>query len=132
MSSSFDNVLFNATGEAITPDEISRRIDYFGYNDAVRDVIHNSCELDREGEVFVKCTARLLSNFGMTRSGPFKGLKIKEDGSVKNKQVLLACWERIGNELIEIRNAIPKSGSSRDRYLVELSESELRKLATKT
>ena len=131
MSSSFDNVLFNATGEAIRPDEISGKIDDFGYNDAVREVIRNCRELDREGEVFVKCTARLLSNFGMTRSGPFKGFKIKEDGSVKNKEVLLACWERIGDGLIEIRHAIPKSGYSRDRYLVELSESELAKLAAK-
>ena len=131
MDLGFNNVLFNATGEAIRPDEISGKIDDFEYNDAVREVIRNSRELDREGEVFVKCAARLLSNFGMTRSGPFKGLKIREDGSVKNKEVLLACWERIGNGLIEIRNAIPKSGYSRDRYLVELSESELTELVAK-
>jgi len=56
MSLSFDNVLFNATGEAIGPDEISGKIDDFGYNDAVHEVIRNSSALDREGEVFVKCT----------------------------------------------------------------------------
>lgn len=130
MSSGFNEILFDATGEAIAPDEISRKIDDFPYNDAVREVICNSRKLDREGEIFVKCTARILSNFGMTRGGPFKGLKIKEDGSAKNKEVLLACWERIGDSLIEIRNAIPKSGASRDRYLVELSESELTELVT--
>jgi hypothetical protein len=131
MSSSFDNVLFNATGKAIAPNEISRKIDDFGYNDAVREVIHYSKELDRDGEIFVKCTARILSNFGMTRSGPFKSVGIKKNGSVNRKEVPLACWERIGDGLIEIRNAIPKSGYSRDRYLVELGESELTELTAK-
>ena len=131
MSLSFNNVLFNAAGEAIAPDEISRRIDDFAYNDAVREVICNSRELDREGEVFIKCTACILSNFGMTRSGPFKGVKIKENGSVNRKEILVACWNHVGGHLIEIRNAISKSGHSRDRYLVELGESERAELIAK-
>ena len=131
MSSSFDNVLFNAAGEAIAPDEISRKINIFGYNDAVHKVICDSKALDRGGEVFTKCTARILSNFGMTRSGPFKGVKIKENGSVNHKEILLACWDHVGSHLIEIRNAISKSGHSRDRYLVELGESERAELIAK-
>jgi hypothetical protein len=131
MSSGPNKILFNAAGEAIAPDEIGRRIDDFGYNDAVREVICDCRELDREGETFVRCTARILSNFGMTRGGPFKGVEIKKNGSVKRKEVLLACWGRIGDGLIEIRNAIPKSGYSRDRYLVELGESELTELVAK-
>ena len=131
MSSGFNEILFDAAGEAIAPDEISRKIDDFPYNDAVRKVICDSRELDREGEIFVKCTARILSNFGMTRSGPFKGIEIKKNGSVNCKEILLACWEHIGGGLIEIRNAIPRSGYTRDRYLVELGESERAELIAK-
>lgn len=131
MSSGFNEILFDAAGEAIAPDEISRKIDDFPYNDAVREVICDSRELDREGEIFVKCTARILSNFGMTRSGPFKGIEIKKNGSVNCKEILLACWEHIGGGLTEIRNAIPRSGYTRDRYLVELDESERAELIAK-
>ena len=131
MSSGFDRILFDAAGNPIAPDEIGRRIDDFGYNDAVGKVICDSRELDREGEIFLRCTARILSNFGMTRSGPFKGVGIKKNGSVNRKEILMACWERIGVDLIEIRNAIRGSGYSRDRYLLDLGESERVELTAK-
>jgi len=131
MSLSFNKVLFNAAGEAIAPYEISRKIDAFGYNDTVHKIICDSKELDRDGEVFIKCTARILSNFGMTRSGPFKGVEIKANGSVNRKELLLSCWNHVGGHLIEIRSAISRSGHSRDRYLVELSESERTELIAK-
>lgn len=124
MSLNFNDILFDGADEAIAPDEISRKIEAFRYKDAVHKIICDSKELDRDGDVFVKCTARILSNFGMTRGGPFKGVEMKEDGSVNRKEILLACWERIGSDLIELRKAIPKSGYSRNRYLVELCEAK--------
>jgi hypothetical protein len=131
MSAGLSKILFNSPGEPKSPNEISRRIDAFGYNDAVREVICDSRELDRDGRIFVKCTARILSNFGMTRSGPFKGVKINKNGSVDRKEILLACWGCIGGSLIEIRNPIPRSGYARDRYLVELGESDRAELIAK-
>jgi hypothetical protein len=67
----------------------------------------------------------------MTRSGPFKGVAIKENGNVNRKEILLACWKNVGGHLIEIRNSILESGHSRDRYLVELGESERAELIAK-
>jgi hypothetical protein len=32
---SLNNILFNAAGNAVAPDEISEKINRFGYNDAV-------------------------------------------------------------------------------------------------
>ena len=125
------NVLFDEAGQAIASDEIRSKIDDFGYNDAVHRVIRNSADLDRNGEMFIRCTARILSNFRMTRSGPFRGVEIKTDGSVNRKEILLACWQRIGGDLIEIRNAIARSGYSRDRYLLELGESERTELVAR-
>ena len=117
---SFINILFHTTGHAIAPTEISKKINDFGYNDAVYTIIQDSKKLDRDGEVFVKCTARILSNFGMTRSGPFKGIEIDKNGNISRKEILFNCWKEVGDRLIEIRNSILDSGYSRDRYLLEL------------
>lgn len=117
-----NNVLFNTEGNPITPDEISEKIVGFAYNHAVQEIILNSNELDKKGEVFMKCTARILSNFQMTRRGPFKSVGISADGNVIGKEILLNCWKEIGDHLIEIKHSVRESGYSRDRYLLELSK----------
>ncbi len=124
------NLLFNLEGRAITSDEIRELIAKFGigYKKAIQEIIQNSKVLDKDGEVFVRCTARILSNFGMTRSGPFKGVKMAENGNVNGKQILLKCWNQIGDGLIEIRKSVSNSGYSRDRYLLELSKPERERL----
>ena len=116
-----NNILFTATGDAITPDEICEKIACFGYNDAVAQIIQNSKILDKNGEVFVKCASLILSNFGMTRSGRFKEFE-------KQKEILVNCWTEVGEYLIKIHDSVIKSGLSRDRYLVELSEYKLEEL----
>ena len=67
-------ILFDVEGLAITPAQISERVVEFGdsYNDATQEIIYASKILDKDGEVFIKCASRILSNFGMTRSGPFR------------------------------------------------------------
>jgi len=116
-----NNILFTATGDAITPDEIYEQIACFGYNDAVAQIIQNSKILDKNGEVFVKCASLILSNFGMTRSGRFKEFE-------KQREILVNCWTEVGEYLIKIHDSVIKSGLSRDRYLVELSEYKLEEL----
>ena len=68
-------ILLDAKGHAISHIEISERIKAFGesYKDTTKEIINNSKVLDKDGEVFIKCASRILSNFGMTRSGPFHG-----------------------------------------------------------
>jgi hypothetical protein len=128
---SLNNILFNTTGDAIAPDEISKKIDRFGYNEAVHKTIQDSKELDRAGEVFIKCTARILSNFGMTRSGPFKGVKLDKNGNVIGRKKLLECWGEVGNRVVEVHNSVLESGYSRDRYLLELGKREREELTSK-
>jgi len=114
-------ILFEENGHAITADKISQSIVEFGdsYNDATKEIIKGSMVLDKNGAVFVKCASRILSSFGMTRSGPFH---------VNAKGKLHDCWDAIGTDLIEINSSVRKSGLSRDRYLLELSESERKEL----
>lgn len=122
------NLLFNLEGRAITPYEIRNRIADFGYKKATQEIIQNSKVLDKDGEVFVRCAARILSSFGMTRSGPFKGVKMAENGNVNGKQILLECWNQIGDGLIKIRKSVSNSGYARDRYLLELGKPERERL----
>lgn len=127
------NLLFNLEGRAITSDEIREKIAKFGigYKEAKQEIIQNSKVLDKDGEVFVRCTARILSSFGMTRSGTFRGVKMAENGNVNGKQILLKCWNQSGDGLIEIRKSVSNSGYSRDRYLLELSKPERERLLAK-
>jgi len=64
----------------------------------------------------------------MTRAGPFKGVKIAENGNVNGKQILFDCWNQIGDGLLEIRKSVSNSGYSRDRYLLELNKPERERL----
>jgi hypothetical protein len=114
-------ILFDTNGQAINPIEISEKIIAFGdsYNDVVKEIINNSKELDDNGEVFIKCASRILSNFGMTRRGIFHG---------NNSEILRSCWNAIGANLKGINNSVRKSSLSRDRYILELSELEREKL----
>ncbi len=84
--------------------------------------------LDRNGQVFIKCTARILSNFGMTRGGPFKGIKITKNGNVNHKEILLDCWNEVRDRLLEIHNSVLESSYSRGRYLLELSKPKRERL----
>lgn len=118
---SSNGILFGAEGHLITPNQISERIVEFGdsYNNATKEIIRDSVVLDKDGEVFIKCASRILSNFGMTRRGPFH---------MKGNEKLRSCWDAIGTNLIEINNSVRKSDLSRDRYIVEISELERNEL----
>jgi hypothetical protein len=114
-------ILFTAEGYPITQDQIRQKIANFGdgYNDATRDIIRDSEVLDKDGEVFLKCASRILSSFGMKRSGPFRA---------NSHQRLNSCWDAIGSNLVQINKSVRESGLSRDRYIVELSEPEREEL----
>jgi hypothetical protein len=112
-----NEILLDEQGHAISPAEISERIITFGdsYKNVINETINNSKDLDNDGKVFIKCASDILSNFGMTRSGPFH---------VNCNERLRICWNAVGADLIEINNSVQKSGLTRDRYILELSGRE--------
>jgi len=80
-----------------------------------------------------------MPNFGMTRNGPFRGIRYS-DGRIKDpKGQIAACWKKIGKEAVQIRDLIDaKNRSLRARAIVEISRkarkevvSEIWKLFTK-
>lgn len=116
-------ILLDAKGLAISPIEISKSIKLYGdsYSDATKEIINDSKVLDNDGELFIKCASRILSSFGMTRSGPFHG-------EVNRTEKLRSCWNAVGANLKEINNSVRKSGLPRDRYILELNEREREEL----
>jgi hypothetical protein len=114
---SLSEILLDAKGHAISPVEISERIIAFGdsYSNVIKEIINNSMVLDNDGEVFIKCASRILSNFKMTRRGPFHG---------NYNEKLRSCWNAVGANLKEINHSLRKSGLPRDRYILELSVHE--------
>jgi hypothetical protein len=123
------NVLFNRDDTAKTVEEVKNSIGKFEYSDASSDIIGQSWKLDSNGSVFIQCTARILTNFGMTRSGPFKGIKISKNGHVTGDAILVDCWKAVGNRVFEIHKSVLAAGESkRGRYLLDISASERKEL----
>jgi hypothetical protein len=117
-------ILFDAKGHAFSAGRIRQLLVEFGdkYNSATGDIIRDSRVLDADGQVFVKCAMRILSSFGMTRSGRFQGSGAA--GKANIKKVLSACWGMIGDQLLAVNGAALASRLSRERYLLELSQAE--------
>ncbi len=114
---SHSEILLDAKGYAISPSEISDRIIAFrdSYSDATKYIIDHSKVLDKDGIAFIQCASRILSCFGMTRSGPFKLNCIEK---------LRSCWNAVGANLIETNNSVRNSGLPKERYILELNERE--------
>jgi len=110
-------ILFDEKGLVISPNEINKRIKEFGdsYVDATAEIIINSKALDNDGEVFIQCASRILSNFGMTRRGPFHRNLYEKMSS---------CWDAVGANLLEINDSVRRSGVPRSRYILEISVRE--------
>ena len=119
-------ILFNEKKEPYSSKYIKEKIEDFGfgYNNAVADIIKWSEVLDKEGEVFFKCAARILTNFKMTRNGPFKGLRLNAKGQVVNGQRLKNCWDVIGSEILEIKKIINNTGCNPYRFLLNSSRND--------
>lgn len=119
------NILFNNSGHALLANDVSFKINHFNesYIVATEDIIRDSKVLDPNGSVFYSCALRILSNFGMTRRGPFYG--------ESKKEILIACWQAIGSELLEINQFIRSSGLSRDRFLLEVDDAQKEELIAK-
>jgi len=125
-------VLFQDDGKAYTPKKIQNEISMFqeSYIKATEEIIQLSKKLDKNGEKFVYCAARILISFKMTRRGPFKGINIKSNKNVIGGKILRDIWDDISNELLTINESVLNSGLSRGRYLLYLDQSHINILTT--
>lgn len=125
-------ILFNKKGNPIKPGAISLAISNFGnsYNKTVQDIIVNSRNgVDRK--IFFQNVAKLMSNFKMTRQGPFKGISYSDGKVIDPNGQIAACWEGIGDNVVKLREFLDeKRTGSRARVLVEISHSAQEEVAT--
>ena len=123
-------ILFKNNGKPYSSMMIRNKIDGFGnsYNNAVKDIIDLSKNLDQDGIVFIRCAARILTNFKMTRRGPFEGVKISNNGHVTGGKILKKCWEEIGKEIFEIKSKIIKTSPTPGRFLLNLNDKDREKI----
>ena len=119
-------VLHNIHGTPHGIQHIKQCVAKFGesYKNTVQKVIQNSADGVNE-RVFFENISKLMANFKMTRSGPFKGVQYS-DGSFKDPNGILAsCWEIANQNIIQIRKFIDeKNKGKRGRALIELSNSD--------
>lgn len=87
--------------------DVSACIKRFGtsYAETVRKIIESTDILNEE--VFMKNAAILLSNFGMTRRGPFFGVGIDGEGNVQDpNDKLRSCWDQVGGEILSVKKLL--------------------------
>jgi hypothetical protein len=114
-------ILFQPAGNPISPNKISQAIESFPYSEAIVKTIRDSKELDEGGKVFTRCATLILTNFKMTRGGPFLGEK-------NQRKNLDRIWKDIGGHFIEIRNSLKETGLLRDRLITDLDPTDREKL----
>jgi len=125
-------ILFNKKGNPIKPGAISTAISNFGnsYNETVQDIIvHSRNGVDRK--IFFENVAKLMSNFKMTRQGPFKGIYYTDGKVIDPNGQIAACWKGVGDSAIKLREFLDeKRTGSRARALVEMSHSAQKEVAS--
>lgn len=102
-------VLFDKLGNPYDPAFIGKTILDFGksYNRTVTEIIRKTTDRLSK-EVFYECVGKLMPNFQMTRSGPFKGIKYS-NGRVKDPDGQIEkCWVEIGDDVVNLRNYIDR------------------------
>ena len=125
-------VLLSKNERPYSPDQIKQEISNFGhgYNRTVMEIIHGSRnELTRE--VFLKNVAVLMSNFLMTRSGPFRGVRYnRREAKVVGEDKIGPCWKAAGKNMTELKEFISsRPESSYQRVLTDMKIGDQRKVA---
>lgn len=125
-------ILFKEQGIPRKSGYVKRRIAAFGrsYDITVREIINTSTGgINRK--VFFQNLAKLMPNFRMTRSGPFRGVEYSGDGVKDPNGQIAACWNSVGNDVIQLRNYLDRERKgSRIRVLVEMRDFERKKVTS--
>lgn len=112
----------------ISPRVVVGEINSFGtsYTNTVREII-TSTETDViNEELFIRNTAKILTNFKMTRQGPFKGVRFSSDKVVDPNNILDLCWNAIGGQLNEIKRHLNSCHlTPRSRSLILMDTQQL-------
>lgn len=120
-------VLFDNSGNPHHKAYLEECVKNFGrsYSKTVQEIISDT--QDRVDEViFVNNAAKLMSNFKMTRSGPFKGVKVSDrKGFDNDRGILKKSWNAIEKSVLDLKQFLTgRPTTPRARILIEISKDE--------
>ena len=127
-------VLFDSSGNPHPKAYIKKCVGKFGrsYSLTIREIISATQDRIDKG-IFLNNTAKLMSNFKMTRKGPFKGVGVfNRNGFDNDRGILSESWNAIGESVLDLKEFLTRlPNATRERVLVEISEVERKQVAGK-
>lgn len=127
-------VLFDNSGNPHPKAYIEKFLEKFGrsYSLTVQEIIGATHDRIDKG-IFLNNAAKLMSNFKMTRRGPFKGVRVfNRKGFDNDRGILSESWKAIGESVLDLKKfLISRPNATRERVLVEISEVERKQVAGK-
>ena len=128
------NIALSDSGAPHSKAYVEKCVKKFGrsYSLTVQEIIMETEDRIDEG-IFLSNAAKLMSNFKMTRRGPFKGVGFSGGKGPDNDQRILSkSWKTIGESVLDIKQIlISRPNTNRSRILVEISEAERKHVAEK-
>jgi hypothetical protein len=116
-------ILFDESGNPKGIGDIQHKVSDFSeiYDRVVKNIIVGSVSLDEQ--VFRLNVATLLPSFGMTRRGPFHGIRVKKNTIIDPKHVLDKCWIQVKDGLEELKKVMIENNiHDRTRAILELPQ----------
>ena len=125
-------VLFDSSDNPHPEAYVKKCVTAFGrsYSLTVQEIIRETEDRIDEA-IFLSNAAKLMSNFKMTRRGPFKGVGFSRGKGPDNDQGILSdSWKTIGESVLDLKQfLISRPNTNRSRVLVEISEAERKHVA---
>jgi len=127
-------VLFDNSGNPPPKAYIGKCLEKFGrtYSLTVQEITGATHDRIDKG-IFLNNAAKLMSNFKMTRRGPFKGVRVfNRKGFDNDRGIVSESWKAIGESVLDLKKfLISRPNATRQRVLVEISEDERKQVAGK-
>ena len=127
-------VLFDSSDNPHPEAYVKKCVAAFGrsYCLTVQEIIRETEDRIDEA-IFLSNAAKLMSNFKMTRRGPFKGVGFSRGKAFDNEhRILSKSWNAIEKTVLDLKNfLISRPNADRKRILVEISEVERKQVAEK-
>ena len=127
------HILFDESGNPKEIRDIQRKVSNFSeiYDEVVKNILAGSVSLDEN--MFRLNVATLLPSFGMTRRGPFHGIRVKKNAIIDPRHVLDKCWIQVKDGLGDLKKVIIENKThDRSRAILELPQKSRDSVVVKT
>lgn len=124
-------VLFEPSGEPHCSIYISYCVARMArhYAQAVQEITRNT-ETSIDFGVFSRNTVRFMVTSGMTRRGPFQGVRLVRGEIHDPEAIMNRVWDAVGKPIVKLKGLLlDAGGQNRSRMLVEMPEPVMNRIA---